>query len=331
MWFLNGLNSNIYLDGSTTSVKKLAEYKNRFAFMNVFAQLVNEALERYHIKNLPPTVSHRVVLESLLWYGAVCFFKKEGSILALPAMPTGNFTLYGDPVKAIVHGRNGYTEEIPLHIPNGESPEVRMGVDGETVPEDGKGVYIRENRMGYPFINEVIDAADKISDTLRTLDEIKMHLKCPIAMAGPASAKNTAIATYNKINNNEELIYLSTGAHRAQDIQIIDIKATAEDTRGATELIEWYFHQFRQKEGLKSPSTVDKKAQINNDELHQDDEISEFKQNTTSTYLQEQLGFANEKMGMNLELVEAVEEDDTEGEENADNDERNKDIPEVAD
>lgn len=301
MYFLNSLFSTIWIDSSSATSKKMAKYKNQVEFMNVFASLVNEALDRYKFENLPDTVNERVVLEALLWYGCVCFFNKGGSVLALPGLPTKSYTLYGDPTAMIVHGRNGFNEEISLYIPNGDdSVTVRQSTNG-TAPEDGTGVWIRENKMVFPFINYCIEYADKIADTLRTLDTTRMNIKRPYVVVAEESIINSVKSFFNKRDANEEFI-VNSGVFPADKINLLPFDTNPENLRDCTMLIEWYYNQFRQLEGMNAPSTVDKKAQVSVPELNRDENVSDAKTETVTEYIQKQLDFANEKLGTNMRI-----------------------------
>ncbi|MCD8211795.1 MAG: hypothetical protein LUC17_02055, partial [Oscillospiraceae bacterium] len=90
MWFGNLF--DIYTgDNKNTTNKKLAKMKNNVEFQRVFADLLTTALDRYKINGLPESCSERVILQSLLWYGAVIFFIKDGELLALPGRATEDF------------------------------------------------------------------------------------------------------------------------------------------------------------------------------------------------------------------------------------------------
>lgn len=321
MYWLNNIFSSIHIDASSMTSKKMAKYKNNVEFINVYSELVNEALSRYSFKNLPDTVNERVVLESLLWYGSVCFFIKEGQILALPGLPTSAFTLYGDPTKSNIFGRNGYTEEISLFIPNGDdSALVRKTANGET-PEEGTGVWIRENKLCFPFINYCIDYADKISDTLRTLDTTRMNIKHPYVVTCEESIVNSVKQFFNKRDNNEEYI-ISSGIFPADKIKIDPFSNNPEDLRNCTMLVEWYYSQFRMKEGMHTSTSVDKKAQLSVEEFNRDDDVIEAKDDSVVAYLNDQLKFLNEKLGCNISVESNYKEDG----ENVFTDERNEDI-----
>lgn len=309
MWLLNNILSSIWIDGSSMTSKKLAKYKNQTEFMNVYASLINEALSRYKFSGLPETVNERILVESLLWYGSVCFFVKQGNVLALPGLPTQSYTLYGDPTACIVHGRNGYNQEIKLYIPNGDdSALVRSSTNG-TAPKEGTGVWVRENKLVFPFINYCIEYADKIADTLRTLDTTRMNIKRPYVVVAEEPIINSVKSFFNKRDANEEYI-ISSGVFPADKINLLPFDTNPENIRDCTMLVEWYMNQFRQLEGMKAPSTVDKKAQVSVPELNRDEDVSNNKKETVTDYLQEQLDFVNEKLGTSITVESNMEEEE---------------------
>lgn len=323
MYFLRSIFSSIWLDNESMSVKKMAKYKNQIEFMNVFASLCNEALERYKFEGLPDTVNERVLLESLLWYGSVGFFMKNGNVLALPGVPTAAYTLYGDPTSMIVYGRNGFNETIKLYIPNGDdSVTVRTSTNG-VAPEEGTGVWVRENKMVFPFMNYCIEYADKIADTLRTLDTTRCNIKRPYVVVAEESIVNSVKSFFNKRDANEEYI-INSGVFPADKIKLLPFDTNPENLRDCTMLVEWYYNQFRQLEGIKAPSTVDKKAQVSVPELNRDEDVTTTKQETVTEYLQKQLDFVNEKLGTNIRVISnniKIEKEDADDGESLRNDE----------
>lgn len=309
MWFLNNMVSSIFIDGKGMTSKKMNKYKNIQEFQNVFVQLVNEALQRYTIENLPESCNERVVLESLLWYGSVCFFEKAGQILALPGTPSADFTLYGAPTKAIVYGRNGYNETIKLYIPDGDnSALVRQNTFGGTEPIEGSGVWVRENYMVYPFIYYVMEYAEKIADTYRTLDITRANIKRPYVITAEESIINSVKEFFNKRDNNESYI-ISSGVFPADKINILPFDQNPENIRDCTGLIDFYFAKFRELEAISaSPATIDKKAEITIPELNQNAGAQDATINTVKNVLEPELDFANKCLGTNMKFVSNIKE-----------------------
>ena len=321
MFMLNEINSSIFLDKNNRTMKRMAQYKNMKMFANFFSLLGNEALSmRYKLVGNPDTIQPRTVMESLLWRGSVGFFKKEGNVFALPGLPTDGFNINRDPVAMNVWGANGYTEHVDLFIPGGDDSKlVRESVNG-VAAKDGTGVWVRENRWCYPFINFVMDFAELIADTYRTLDTTRMNIKRPYYVVAEEQIINSVKSFFNKRDNNEEYI-VSSGIFPADKIKLLPFDNNPENLRDCTGLIDWYFSQFRQFEGIDSPQTVDKKAQVSVDEFHAGSNVSELKKFTDIEYLNEQMDFVNEKLGTNMhfekvELPKDMDEEDEEVEEN---------------
>lgn len=305
----NGL--QIYIDKKGKTNKKIAKYKNIIEFNNVFNSLTNEALHgRYSIENLPESCDERVVLQSLLWYGSVTFFQKAGEVIALPGLPTANYTLYGYPTEATVWGRNGYTETVKLFIENGDNSNlVRKTTSGTVAPIEGAGVWVRENEQAYPFINYVIEFADKIADTYRTLDITRANIKRPYMITAEESIIESVKSFFNNRDNNEEYI-ISSGVFPADKINIMPFDQNPENIRDCTGLIDFYYAKFRELEAISAaPATIDKKAEITIPELNQNSGAQSAINNSIVNVLQRELDFCNEKLGTNMRVVNKIKEE----------------------
>lgn len=321
MFLFNYINPSIWLDTNGKTMKRMAQYKNMKMFMNFFTLLGNEAMAmRYKLTGNPDTVNPRTVIEALLWHGSVGFFVKEGNVLALPGMPTAGFNVNRDPVQMIVYGANGFNETIDLFIKGGDDSKLLRESASGVMPAEGTGVWVRENRWCYPFINFVMDFAELIADTYRTLDTTRMNIKRPYYIVAEEQIINSVKSFFNKRDNNEEYI-VSSGVFPADKIKLLPFDNNPENLRDCTMLIEWYFSQFRQFEGIDSPMTVDKKAQVSVDEFHSGSNVSELKKFTDIEYLNEQMDFVNEKLGtsMRFEKVEMEEKEDVNTDNSSDN------------
>ena len=306
---MNNFFNSIYIDTSSMTNKKLSKYRNDITRMNVCSQLCNEALHRYDVEGLPENCDPRVVYESLLYYGSVCFFKEGGNILALPGLPTESYTLYGNPTKAIVHGRNGYVKEIKLFSPNGDNSKlVRTNTMGTVETETGTGVWIRENYLAYPFINYVMDFTDKIADTYRTLDITRANIKRPYIVTCEESMLKSVKEFFNRRDNNENYI-VSSGVFPANKINLLPFDSNPESIRDATGLIDFYFSKFRELCSVSAaPATIDKKAEITIPELNQNSGAQDIQRFTVANVLQEGFDFVNDVLATNIRFKSNTEE-----------------------
>lgn len=303
MWFLNDGFVNIHIDGKGSTAKKLAKYKNIAEFQNVFRLLYMEAYFQIpNIEGLPDSIPQRTWKECALWNGGMFEFEYEGGILGLPGIPTGNITLNGDPVAANVYGRNGFTKEVPLYIPGGvDNKTVREATGGMVAPKEGQGVWIKANSLATPIVAYVIEYADKIADTLRTLDTTRANIKRPYVVVAEESIMNTVKAFFNSRDNNEDFI-ISSGVFPADKIKLLPFDTNAENIRDCTMLIEWYLSQFRQIISVSAPGTVDKKAEVTTAELFSHEGVEQVHAQMIDEILEESIERANKFLGLNQSI-----------------------------
>lgn len=291
------------LGTENTTQKRLAKYKNRATWQNIFTRLVSRALSRYDIEGYPDTVSGRVLRMSLLFHGSVGFFEREGAVLALPALPNANVTLYGDYKSMWVYGRNGFNKEIPIYVPGGDASElVNTGVGGLTLGKEPKGVWVRENPQVWPFINYCIDYADKIADAYRVLDVCRHHLKRPYIIVADEQVVPTVKRTMEAIDENQNYV-VSSGIFPVDRINILDTKTPPESIKTVTDLIEWYYNDFDRLCFDNSNSNPDKAERLLVDEVNANNESTQADKADFIDYLQEQLDFVNAKLGTNMNVV----------------------------
>lgn len=298
MWF-NGL-ANIDLSKADVS-EKLAKFQNDNEFILWFSDMVEKATNRYRVAGCPETCNERVILQSILWYGAFSAFEMKGSLLSLPMLPSIDLNLYGDYGFGYSFGRNGFNEKIELIIPNGKDAIVRKGVSGSLMSLDGKGVYIRERKNVYPFIWTVYSFALKIADTMRTLDVQRNQIKRPYMIVAQETVVPSIKKWLKSVKNNEELI-ISSGVFDAQAVQAIPITIAADDLKATRELVEWYQSQFNQLCGIKSNSNTDKKANLLVDEIEVNDEQTEKDIQDNVDYMNEQLDIVNKHFGTHMRM-----------------------------
>lgn len=265
MYWFNPIFPNIYLSGGAVgkkSVNKLAKRENEITFQNVFANLVLTALHRYKLEgDIPKTISPRVFMQSLLWYGTVVLYKDGDSWLALSGVPDGSgINLYGDFAGAFVFGANGYNKRVPLYMRGAYDSGVIAETIAETNADVPRGVLIRENPIMYPFVNICMQYASWIADAYRTLDVCRMHLKHPYVISCEESEVNTVKEWFKQTSDNSPAI-VSTGIFPADKVKVQDINTPPNVVTNITSLIEWYKSGFKALCGIEHNSQADKKGE----------------------------------------------------------------------
>lgn len=308
MWYNNGF--HIYIDPKAKSVKKLASFKNWHTFQFKFFEYCGDAINRYKITGLPDTVSERVVLESLLWYGCVFFFEKNDNLIALPGMPDGSgLNIYGDYAGAWVYGANGYNEHVDVILPGADNSKLLQQTNSGYKAKDGTAVMVRENAFVYPFMNTVIYYANTIADTMRTLDVARENIKRPYIITAEESVIPSIKQYFNNVNNNEPFV-ISSGIFPADKVSVLPFDKNPEYVHITSELIDWYDQKFREACGIKNMGgQIDKKGEnLISDEVTQNDEYTRNRHIQWIDSLNRGFDVVNELAGTNIKCVEAEHE-----------------------
>lgn len=290
--------------------KVIRTIKNQEAFMATLLRLVQDGLQRYDIECLPETVSKRVVLESLFWYGCVCFFEMDGGIVAFPAAPGGDFSRYGDPGTAYVFSRfssDGFNKQVPLCIPCGAY------IRRLYTPEANKGVLVWDNKIRVPFAFFTLYFAEKIADTMRTLDVCRSNLKNPLLFAVEESLVPT-VKKYLEERDENAAAVIGSGVLDPSKIQTIITPTSSDTLTACTALIEWYENRHRELCGIKNAMNMDKKGEnLIESEISVNDEYTSLSVPKSLEAVQEGLDFVNEMFGTNIKAVkrEEMKKDDT--------------------
>lgn len=308
---------NLSIDlGKCKSRKKLTELRNNRVSMAVLGRLVNEALDRYSIEGLPDTCNERVILESMLFYGCVTFFDSDGSLLALPSVPSGDgYNIYGDPTSAWVFSRNGlFNREVKLFVQGGADYSLlNRGSSGLTLSSGQNGVMVWENKARMPFILNTCYYAESIADTLRTIDVNRKWLKRPFIPVCEESIVPSVKDLFEKMERNDEFIPVSTGVLDISRFDVKPIDISPEAVKSAIELCEWYENKYRELCGTDSNTQMDKKGEnLIADEVHANDEYTGKQTSALVDYINQQMELVNSVFGVNIEAVDNQPEEEEE-------------------
>lgn len=303
----------IYLTGKQN--KKIRKLENAYTQQLVFVRLANIALQRYHINGLPDTISERTILQSLLWYGSVVFFKKDSSVFALPGVPTGDgYNIYGDPGSAWVFSRyNGKMfDSVKLYIPGSDESVFLKELTGSAQTGKPAGVIVWENSMRYPFINTVLYYSQKIADCYRTLDITRYWLKRPLLLTGPEESSESVKNIIQDMGDNPNAIYLSESLGVTKATQLLNTNANGQNLTDITGLLEWYESTFRSQCGIDSNAQMDKKGEnLIKAEITINDQYQSINLDSALQEIQKWLDVVNKFFGFNLtvEKSEVLEHD----------------------
>lgn len=300
---------NIFLGGGEigkTSVRKLAKARNVIVWQNTFSELVKDALNRYHFEGLPETISERVLLQSLLWYGSACIFEKEGNLLCLPCVPTGaGWNIYGDPAEGWLFSNIGQLNEpVKLYLPGSDISAFLEKTNGAAnVRAKTKGVFIRENAICFPFIRQTMYYADCISDTMRTLDVCRKNIKNPYIIVAEQSIVNSVKEFFKNRDENTDYI-VTSGIFPADRINLLPFQTNSDSLKDTTALIDWYFNKYKELCGIDNNGNIDKKGEnLVTREISVNEEYTDSSIEKVVPYINRGLDDVNKIYGSNIICV----------------------------
>lgn len=291
---------------------KLAKMENSRTFYIVFNRLVNMALDyRYSFDRLPDNIDERVVKQSLLFYGSVVFFTIGGTPIALPGVQDGSvLDIYGNAKSAYIFSRNGKLNEN-VHLNYKYDTELfkkyDLGSFTKNISDISKqidnGVIVYENKTRTPFIWTVIYYAERIADTLRTLDLDRRWLKRPFIPRCEESEAKSFDESLKKFMQNEDFT-VSLHAHNIDKTDIFTVDIGSELITHVTQLAEWYENQYKILCGIDANGQIDKKGEnLITGELTIDNMITESNTNSVIEEMNWQLDVYNKLVGTSIQAV----------------------------
>lgn len=320
------------LTSSDKPMKKLAKMKNNLSFMNTYFRGLNIGFQRYKINGLPDTIKEQDIKRYLLFKGSVILFEQAGGWFALPGGGMADINVNGHPGNAWIYGANGFSKQVKLAIPGGfDSSFARKGF-GSTMAISDKAFIIRENYVQYPFINYIIEMAEAISDTMRTLDIARKNVKHPYIITAEESIINTVLKYFDNRDNNEEFI-ISSGIFPADKIKMLPLEQNPECIKTSTDLIEWYWNLFFTLCGFDSNGGPDKKAQVSVVEVNSNNAQIAVQAASVINSLKEDFDFFNQHTGLNItvEKTDLSEYNDSMELNSTQSDGGDKDVPDRGD
>lgn len=178
-----------------TTKKKLSEYENSIEFQNVFCNLVNLALDKFHFDNLPETCNERYFKKCLLFNGKAAIINDQqlGYLSLGITSDAQEVTLYGEWDRINAYGADGFSRSYTCYVEGGYNEGV-------------EAVICRDNDMCYPMVNYIIIMAERLCSTMRTVDVTARKLKTPYFIVAAEEQKSAIKKILDDIDFNQDSI-----------------------------------------------------------------------------------------------------------------------------
>lgn len=266
MWY-QSIWGQIPLAG-TISKRQLAKLETDMEWINNLERLLNLELDIFQWNNLPLTCNERFLELSLLLEGTACIVKKENNYINLLFKTGGCINLYGEPLMGFGYGLNGWHEQFTLYVDGvTESNIVSKGSGGVVVKNDYNAVMCRDNKTCYPFINYIIMASKRLTESMRTTDIIRTNQKSPMLLTCPKSMKKQLedILFQKEINKPYILV---NNVSELENIKTLDFKADPNALNTAWEDFQRVKAEIEEILGINSNPNEDKKERLLVDEIN---------------------------------------------------------------
>lgn len=275
--------------------RKLAKAENAVEFQNTFVNLVNQDLQRYSLKNLPPTCNERYFKLALLFGGEVGIIKdKELGYLTLGISYTGaEYNIYGETNTVDAYGWNGFNKTYIDYIEGANN-------------ENAECVVCFDNDAKYPYINYIYAYARRLADGMRTIDVCARKLKNPYFITADETQKNSIEKILADIESNQDKI-ITTKATNPNQFQVLQtgvnpgVIATLWNQRVNVQ------SEIRSLLGIKSAANLDKAERLIVSEAESDNQSTLINRDLRLRCLQERIDIANKHFGLNIQIVDNYE------------------------
>ena len=252
-------NNHGYLNfGNKTALRN--QFKRNFEFSNILNKLLNIAINifKWDFGELP--FSKRIIELGFIMSNGVCCFIDNG-IFILPARPTRELNLYGEPKSVIVTGYN-YTKEIKI-----------INVDTEIV-ENGIGIYARDSDTNYCLYNYILAYAEKISDKMRALDILTQKLKSPYIVKCAKEEEATIKKALSKLFENDDLILLTDDIKNLDNTtELLTTNINPDLIKAMKESILFDYNNFLEIIGINTDPNPDKAERKLVDEVNSNNDL----------------------------------------------------------
>lgn len=268
------------------------KYKNRQDYVNWLIRLQHTALQLFKWDNLPETCDRNLIEWSLLWFGKVALVNdKYDNILSLPTADGGQLSMYGYPLNAWAYGFNGVNFMF--------TPFLR----GLKLTQDNlnncNGVICYDNIQRYPYGQFVIDAAERISDTMRTIDIARKKFKSPYYIQCSPTQLETVKKIIADIDDNQDAV-VTANSFEGLEFNVLQTGIKGEILTTLWDNYNNIYDVYKDTFGINNNSQSDKKERLLMDEIAANNEFIDL--NIEGRLKERQIfcDIANKKWGLDI-------------------------------
>lgn len=294
MWYNNFFPFFMPTDAQS---KKWAKFENNIEFQNTLFNLINIVLYSFNFEGLPDTCNERYFKLNLLLHGMAALVKDdELGYMTLKATPAGNsWNVYGECSEIIAYGWNGFNKHYKNYM---------YGSDNS----DANAIICRDNDTCYPLIEYLIMYANRLTETMRTIDVTAKKLKTPYFITCDEAQKTSIKKILDDIDFNKDAII----TNKSTTPNMFNVLNTGVNPAALTELWNHYNNldsAVRTIIGVKSALNQDKNERLLVDEVNADNQLTYINLKYRLKSYEKFCKTANEHFGLNISVKLSEEVD----------------------
>lgn len=275
---------------SPAQSRKWAKFENDLEFQNTFMNLLNIAMYAFEFEGLPETCNERFFKLCLILQGMAGLVKDdEYGYLSLKVVPSGNeWNMYGECSTVNAYGWNGFNRQYTNYM---------YGTDNS----DAKCVVCRDNDMYYPLVEYLIIYANRLTQTMRTIDVASKKLKTPYFITCDEVQKTSVKKILEDLDFNQDSI-ITNKSTTPNMFQVLNTNINPQ-----TLVTLWNHYNnldgaIRTILGVKSALNQDKAERLLVDEVNADNQLTNINLQIRLENYKLFCKTANEQFGLNISV-----------------------------
>lgn len=250
--------------GDIKNPKKMAKLQNNMEMQATFFNLLNLALDTFEWKGLPTTCNKRFLELTLLLYGKACIVNdKNMGFMSLRCTQFNQFNIYGDFDKINAYG---WTKQIGIYN------NFMEGTDNQDTAE---AVVCRDNEAMFPYYMYLMQAAERLSSNMRSIDTASYLLKLPYIIQGTDEQVDSIKTLFNEITLNVPVIPLSKDFNVAQS-SIINTNQNSGNLQSLWDNQRNLQDKISTLLGINNSNNTDKKERLITDEINSNNALTSY-------------------------------------------------------
>lgn len=273
-----------------TKQKQVNKFKNDRSYLNAYNTLFNLCINMFEWEGLPDTIDERFMEGTLITNGRVAIAKDEElGFIALPFTNQDLVTIYGYSPRINLYGRNGYNKEFDAYVISADN-SIANAVRGY------------DNPSGYPYVNIINEAAERISETSRSIDVGTTKLKNPYIIMANANRKHEVEQYMKALKENHDAILLAESLAMEDAIKVEKVQFDVAALDALWEQKRRYSSEAREALGIENNENIDKSERLLVDEVNANNTVTQMNLDVRLRSRQEFCEIVNEQFGLNISV-----------------------------